>query len=288
MDLAALALQSLVGSVKITLIIFALMVVVELLVLKYRERILRFTTTNRFTAYLVASFFGIIPGCVGTFAMDTLYMSGLLGFGGIIAVMIATSGDEMFIMLSMMLTGELPFWSVALLVATLFVLGVLGGWLADALQRRFGWQTCAKCHITHHEHDEFRISHFLTEHVYKHILKRHLWQIFLWLYAALFLIQLVSQHLAAETLFSGAGLAAMLVLAALVGLLPISGPNVFLLALFAHGYLPFSILLANSIVQDGHGLLPIIGFSLDDALKIKLYNFLFGLAVGALLLLAGL
>ena len=79
----------------------------------------------------------------------------------------------------------------------------------------------------------------------------------------------------------------LLLIAGLVGLLPISGPNIFLLVMFAQGLIPFSILLANSIIQDGHGLLPIIGFSVDDAIKIKTINFVFGMIVGLIVLAIG-
>ena len=80
----------------------------------------------------------------------------------------------------------------------------------------------------------------------------------------------------------------ILILASLIGLLPISGPNVFLVVMFSKGLIPFSVLLANSIIQDGHGLLPIMGFSMNDAVKIKSFNFIFGLTIGLVLLLIGL
>ena len=90
-----------------------------------------------------------------------------------------------------------------------------------------------------------------------------------------------------ETIFQASNLVYILLIAALVGILPISGPNIFLLVLFSKGLIPFSVLLANSIIQDGHGLLPIMGFSMDDALKIKLFNFIFGLIIGGALLFFG-
>ena len=80
----------------------------------------------------------------------------------------------------------------------------------------------------------------------------------------------------------------ILIIASLVALLPISGPNVFLVVMFSKGLIPFSVLLANSIIQDGHGLLPIMGFSISDAIKIKAYNFIFGLILGLILLGVGL
>ncbi|MFH1546460.1 MAG: putative manganese transporter [Patescibacteria group bacterium] len=278
---------SLQASVKITLIIFILMVVVELLVLKYKEKILQLTQKNKFLSYITASFFGSIPGCVGTFAMDSLYMAGLLGFGGIIAAMVATSGDEAFLLIAMALDGEISFGIFLGLTAILFLLGILAGFIGDFITRKNRLAIHEKCEIVRHEKEFFNFKHFLKEHVCGHILKKHLWQIFLWLLGAIFVIELLQNRIDLEGFFRNANVFHILLAATLVGVLPISGPNVVLVMLFAKGLIPFSVLLANSIVQDGHGLLPILGFSLKDALKIKGFNLAFGLFVGGLLLLFG-
>jgi hypothetical protein len=44
-------------------------------------------------------------------------------------------------------------------------------------------------------------------------------------------------------------------------------------------------LLANSIVQDGHGMLPLFAESKKDFVKVKLINMGVGLVVGLLLML---
>jgi len=287
-EIMQLVTESLKASVEITLIIFILMVIIELLVLKYKGKIMSLMTKNRIFGYIISSFFGIIPGCIGTFAMDTLYMSGLLGFGGIIAAMIATSGDETFIMLSMIMTGKLNVMPILMLILILFVLGIIGAFIADFLLKKFNISFCRKCKIIIHKEEESKLGHFIKEHIYDHILKKHLWQIFLWLFAAIFLIDLTSGFMNTEGLFTGANLFYILLIASLIGILPISGPNVFLIVLFSKGMIPFSILLANSIIQDGHGLLPIMGFSMDDAIKIKVFNFVFGLLIGLILLSIGL
>ncbi len=67
----------------------------------------------------------------------------------------------------------------------------------------------------------------------------------------------------------------MLPVAVLVGLIPASGPHLVFVSLFASGTIPFSILLANSIVQEGHAGLPLLaetkkGFVIAKALKIVL------------------
>lgn len=71
-----------------------------------------------------------------------------------------------------------------------------------------------------------------------------------------------------------------LLFGALVGLIPESGPHLIFVTLFAQGLIPFSVLLTSSIVQDGHGMLPMLSYSLEDSMKLKAFNLIIGLTVG--------
>jgi len=286
MEIKPIFLSSLKESLVITFIIFILMIVVELLVLKYKDKILKFVKKNKFVEYLTSSFFGIIPGCIGTFTMDSLYMAGLLGFGGIIAVIISTSGDEALLLLSMAIQGSISWSMVISLTLILFVLGVVGAYIADYYKKKTNMKFAEKCEIKYHKDKEFEFNHFIKEHIYKHILKKHIWKIFLWIFIAIFVIGLFQDKITLA--ISGMNMIYILILASLIALLPISGPNIFLIVMFSQGLVPFSILLANSIIQDGHGLLPILGFSIKDAVKIKIFNFIFGLTIGLILFGLGL
>jgi len=57
--------------------------------------------------------------------------------------------------------------------------------------------------------------------------------------------------------------------------------------MFANGIVPFSVLLTSSMVQDGHGILPLFSYSVKDALMIKIFNFVSTIATGLPLLLLG-
>jgi len=100
---------------------------------------------------------------------------------------------------------------------------------------------------------------------------------------ALYLIQsnLSLTHLLENNLYM------VLLIAVLIGLVPESGPHLIFVTLFSEGLLPFSILLANSIVQDGHGILPLLAESRKDFLKVKAINMGIGLLAGGVFLLAG-
>jgi hypothetical protein len=57
--------------------------------------------------------------------------------------------------------------------------------------------------------------------------------------------------------------------------------------LYARGAIPFGVLLASSIVQDGHGMLPLLAESKRGFLSVKAVNFVVGLLAGLVCYLIG-
>ena len=80
----------------------------------------------------------------------------------------------------------------------------------------------------------------------------------------------------------------VLVAAVLIGIIPESGPHLIFVMLFASGNLPLSILLASSIVQDGHGSLPLLAESRRSFIIVKLLNMAVGFSVGLIGLALGM
>ena len=75
----------------------------------------------------IASFLGALPGCGGAIIVVTQYTKGLISFGSVVAVLIATMGDAAFLLLARdPLTG-------AGVLLTSFVVGTVSGWLVDAI-----------------------------------------------------------------------------------------------------------------------------------------------------------
>ena len=79
----------------------------------------------------------------------------------------------------------------------------------------------------------------------------------------------------------------VLVIACLVGIIPESGPHLLFVTLYVQGTVPLSVLVGSSIVQDGHGLLPMLAHSRKDFLIIKSVALIAGLAVGAAMMILG-
>lgn len=129
-------------------------------------------------------------------------------------------------------------------------------------------------------------DHFLDDHLWTHVLRAHVPRIFLWTLGALAAIH-VAEHFVDVEGFVQGNKWIVLAAAVVVGLIPDSGPHMIFVTLFAGGKLPLSILAANSIVQDGHGAIPLLAHSRRDFVVVKLINALVGAAVGAAMLAAG-
>ena len=130
-------------------------------------------------------------------------------------------------------------------------------------------------------------EHFVKEHLWHHVIRKHALKTFLWTAGALAVITVVMHYvdmgnwLRDNTYY-------LLILAALVGMIPESGPHMVFITLFAGGYVPFSVLLTSSMSQDGHTSLPLLASSTRSFLVAKVINALFAILIGSIFYLFGL
>jgi hypothetical protein len=123
-------------------------------------------------------------------------------------------------------------------------------------------------------------DHFLEEHIWMHVARKHAPRVFLWTLGALVLSGPIERFF----MLSGSAQQStwlLLLMACLIGLIPESGPHLIFVTLYAQHAVPFGVLLASSLVQDGHGMLPMLAHSRRAFLAVKGVNFLLGLAAGA-------
>ena len=273
-------LEVLHHTVEVVVLVFLMMVAVDWLDVKTRGRIRDWLSGKMMREYVLGSLLGVTPGCVGAFMGVSLYIHGFLGFGAIVGTMIATSGDEAFVMLA-----EYPVKAL-LLFAILFVLGTVLGLVTEIIARRLNLQPCPACQAQQEAVHHHTVRHYLQDHVWHHIIKKHLLRVTLWTFATLLLVEWGQTQLHLESLIK-ANLLVVLVLSAIVGLIPQSGPHLIFVVLFGQGVIPFSILLTSAVVQDGHGLLPLLSFTIRDTLLIKAFKFVYGLGLGLLLFQLG-
>jgi hypothetical protein len=329
----------------ITGFVFVMMVIIEYVNVltsgTWQEKI----THYQWKQYIIAAFLGAAPGCLGAFAVVAMYSHRMLTVGAVVAAMIATSGDEAFVMLAM-----IPRQAVIITVI-IFITGIPAGALTDFIlkNRRTSqpemcegfqthldetcqcfprefilqqWKECSAARgilaaglvvfliavisgqIGPSEWNWKKLTvsglsalslfivstvpdHFLEEHLWNHVARKHFPRIFLWTLGTLLILHILTVHLNIESSISKAPWV-VLVIACLVGLIPESGPHLFFVTLYAQGMIPLSILLASSIVQDGHGMLPMLAHSRRAFFVIKGINFAVGIVLGATGLSLGL
>lgn len=274
-------LQIIKETAQITLLVGVMMIAVDLVNVVTKKKLeIFFRNAGKFRQYFFSSLIGTVPGCLGGFTDVSLYMHGLIGFGALAGSMIAVSGDEAFVMLAMF-----PETAIFLFLI-LFAIGISAGYIIDAIVKKYKIKTCTNCGEMVVHTGERNFVHYLKEHIYGHIIKRHLLKTALWTFGALAAVEFGMQYLHIEKVTSEYKIV-FLILSALIGLIPESGPHLIFVTMFAQGLIPFSVLLTSSIVQDGHGMLPMLSYSLRDSVKIKLFNITIGLLIGLVIFACG-
>ncbi len=318
-----------------------MMLVIEYVNVQTRGALMTAIGTSRTRHYLIAVILGAVPGCFGAYAVVALHTDRRVSLGAVTAAMVATAGDEMFVMLALFPATAL------LLTLCLAALGFAAGWATDLVmggvhdpedggfavhaeedcdcfpgraivdhwkrprQHRialltllvamaaavatgtFGpgqWEAERVALLALFATGIFIVAtvpdHFLDEHLWNHVALEHVPRIFAWTLGAFAAVALLTHLVNLQTFVASQPYPA-LALASAFGVIPESGPHLVFVTLFDRGALPFSVLLANSIVQDGHGMLPLLAHSRTDFLKVKAVNLIFGLAAGAVLMALG-
>ena len=251
--------ETLKESLEVTLLVLLMMSLVEAFDTFSGGRIFRGLRRSGRGQILVSGLLGSIPGCAGGFAAVSLYTHRMVSFGALLAMMVATAGDEAFLMLAMFPRKALG------LLGILLGLGIVLGWAADRLDigRSLPTERCREPFCAEGEDGEEKpesIKEFFREHLWHHIIRKHLPGIFGWTFGIMLAFGLLGHYFDLET-WVGNNPVVMVLLATAVGFIPESGPHIAFVTLFANGVIPFPVLLANSISQDGHASLPLLAES---------------------------
>lgn len=280
-------------SLEITGWVILMMTLIELINVSSSGKLLAKVRNKPFLQIILAALLGAIPGCAGGFAVVSMFTHDLLSFGALISGMVATFGDEAFF-----LFVQNPKWG-AILTAILFGIAIVSGLLFMLISQK--WKFTLEPHNfdIHQDIDDdhqaseeknagfkHKIIHFFKEHFWHHVVKQHLLRVFLWSFGVLLLLMIIGLFVDVEQMLQAKQWAkyALLLLAVVMGFIPESGPNLIFIAMFLNGTIPFGILLANSISQNGHAGLPLLAQSRKNFFIVKSITLALGLLVGAILI----
>ena len=424
------------NSILITGLVITMMLLIEYINVQTQGQLSGRLRNSSFFQVVLGSLLGLIPGCMGGFATVSLYTHGVIGLGALVAMMIASSGDEAFVMLAMVPKEALILAAILLPLSIIVGLAVnfftKGRKLQHSCPDDFrihsndrhhddghghcdhsgdcphpnfkallhpSWQrivmllgvgaftlclgmglfehshgagaegcesehshgtaceccegahaghgaeiACESCEGAHADHeaeaecteascgccgcghsheaeavcesghtvkhginllDEYWLNlifalvglfvlyflatsneHFIKEHLWKHVICRHLLPIFCWSAGALLIIEL-GMHYFDIGPWLKENVAILILLAALIGIIPESGPHMVFITMFASGLVPFSVLLSSSISQDGHAGLPLLAEDKKGFLMAKAINVVVALLAGYLCYMIG-
>lgn len=355
-------------SLMITAFVLIIMLIIEYVNVSTRGAFQSALKRRGWMQIIIATVLGLVPGCVGTFTVVSLYTHNILSLGALVAALISASGDEAFFMFSMIPETAIKLNLILLVMAIvfgfivdyvirrkpnlkryeshlqiheheikhvtfslssikshfasisfprallllgicLFVIGLLTGTLDDVhLHAAKSSATELQHHDVHQGFFGFEPSgvniiflvvsvlalmliafvpdHFLEQHLWGHIIKKHFLKVLLWTAGALALTAVIINFIDVSAWIHN-NLWIILIVAVLIGIIPESGPHMIFISLFMSGTIPFSILMANTIVQDGHGALPLLAESKRSFLLVKTINTVIAFAAGALGLIIG-
>lgn len=386
------------NSILITGLVTIMMMLIEAVDLESHGRFFNGLKKTRTGQVAVSALLGLIPGCIGGFAAVSLYTQRLISFGALVAMMIASMGDEAFMLLALM-PGQ-ALWIFLLLFAVALVCGIAIDFVIkwknagtapdtgtkpqidkdpdngtqtqidkgpengmeaqpcrapgkgnekqemrhvhnqcrhcheddvrDKVPRHFGWRRiillCGTAVFLlalaagfldheHHTHDAGNAmdmtaalsmnlldekwmnilfaalsitllviiwkasDHFVSDNLWQHIILKHMPVIFAWTFGVLAVAGIAMSYVDIDGWISQ-NTALMILLAAAIGLIPESGPHMIFVTLYAGGIVPFPVLLASAISQDGHSSLPLLAEDKKSFAYAKLLNCLIAIAAG--------
>ncbi len=346
-----------VQTVLITFFVLSMLVLLEYVNVRTSGRSNDFVSRHPRWQVVIATMMGLVPGCVGSYAAVSLYTHNVIGLGALVANLIATTGEDGWMMIGLMPGKAFLIFGILLVLSlaagyavdlfshhsnkcgqeTHFVLhpshdivrhSVLHGKLSDNFANISSHRIILIASVTlfivlvacgflsdHHDHGGiedhggdseffemlipvtfiliaalslavmvFVSNHFLEEHIWHHVIGKHFLKIFLGTLIALSVLFAITNvwDIRAWVEQFGADKVYFLCLMAaiLVGLIPISGPHWVFALLYFGGVMPFGALLANCIVQDGHGAIPLLAESKRGFLAVKCIKVVAALAAG--------
>lgn len=276
--LIELLLDTLLDLSRIVPFLFVIYLFLEWMENQTEHRMERFLEKHRRINPLAGTLFGLLPSCGFATAASSLYATGVISAGTLVAVFLASS-DEM---LSIMLGMQADFSVIAPILGVKLVVGLIAGYGFDLLSKHRTINVDEFCQREHDDH-----SHGILYSACLHTL-----QVSLWLMVTIFVINgivgmigediirsFILDHSSQSVLFCG-----------LTGLIPSCASSIILTTMYVDGVIPFSAVCAGLLVNAGTGMIMLYRVNPDfkDNTKILLATLVCGLVAGFVLQIFGL
>ena len=222
---------------------------------------------------LAGTIFGLLPTCGFAGAASSLYATGVISAGTLIAVYLASS-DEM---LSIMISMQTPFSKIWPILLIKFIAGILCGYLIDIISKHRTINVNEFCEAEHDDH-----SHGI---LYSSIM--HTVQVTLWLFIITLLFNGIVEWIGQDTLYNFiiSHPNKSVLFSSLVGMIPSCASSILLTTMYLEGVITFPAICAGLLVNAGSGMLILwrVNRNYKDNFLIFFVTWICGLSIGFLL-----
>lgn len=239
-------------------------------------------TENKMLAFLkkhhrlgpfLGSIFGVVPECGFSSAASSLYASGIISSGTLIAVYLSTS-DEF---LPLAISNHASIFQILSILAVKVISALLFGYLAEYLLLKF-----PKEHSTQHHYEIEEEEDTIFRCALRHTIK-----IALWLFVVTFLINILVHLIGLENIstFVQNHPRISILTCTLVGIIPSCASSIVLTTLYLNKVISFAAVCAGLCSNAGAGLLVLLRVHKDikDNIRVLSYLLLSSLMTGILL-----
>lgn len=192
---------------------------------------------------------GVIPQCGFSAASANLYAGGVITAGTMMAVFLSTS-DEM---LPLLISAKAPARDILLILGCKMLIGIVAGFMTDALIRRSKKEDRNERHI----HDLCRQEHCHCEGggILRSALK-HCVRMALFIFLILLAVHILTEWIGPDEILriTSVSPALSVPVAGLLGMIPGCASSVAITTMYLEGMLSFGVMLAGLLNCSGVGL----------------------------------
>lgn len=266
-------LDTLIDTIKIVPFLFVIYLFLEWMEQEAGHKMEHFLEKHRNLNPLAGTIFGLLPTCGFAGAASSLYATGVISAGTLVAVYLASS-DEM---LSIMISMQTPFSKIWPVLLIKLIAGITCGYLIDVISKHRTINVNEFCEAEHDDH-----SHGI---LYSSIM--HTLQVTIWLFVITLIFNGIVEWIGQDALYNFiiSHPNKSVLFSSLVGMIPSCASSILLTTMYLEGVITFPAICAGLLVNAGSGMLILwrVNRNLKDNFLIFFVTWICGLGIGFLL-----
>jgi hypothetical protein len=261
---------------KIIPFLFVIYLFLEFMEHEAGHKMEHFLEKHRRANPIMGAVLGLLPSCGFAGAASSLFATGVISAGTLIAVYLSSS-DEM---LSIMISMQAPFDKIWPILVVKLIVAVIAGILIDLLVFARKQKNIDVEEFCEREHDDH--SHGIFYSAFLHTV-----QVTVWLFVITVVFNLIVEWIGQDNLqnFVAAYPNQSVLVSTLVGMIPSCASSILLTKMYLDGVIGFAAVCAGLLVNAGTGMMVLwrVNPNMKENFKIMFMTWICGLAGGLII-----